>query len=101
MLIPIGFLQFSKAFESEADMLGLELMARAGFNPQEGVHLWQKMSRSNAARVPQFLSTHPDPATRASDLEVLLPTVPPTAKAVMHCQKPPVPEAAPKLGRRG
>lgn len=55
--------------ESEADVVGQELMARAGFNPQQAVNLWENMiTASGSARAPEFLSTHPDPRSRLSEL---------------------------------
>lgn len=55
--------------ESEADVVGQQLMARAGFNPQQAVNLWENMiSASGGARAPEFLSTHPDPRSRLSEL---------------------------------
>lgn len=55
--------------ESEADVVGQQLMARAGFNPQQAVNLWENMiAASGGARAPEFLSTHPDPRSRLSEL---------------------------------
>ncbi len=55
--------------ESEADVVGQQLMARAGFDPQQAVNLWENMiSASGGARAPEFLSTHPDPRARLSEL---------------------------------
>lgn len=61
-------LPFSRFHESEADRVGLEYMARAGYDPQEAVGLWERMGAMNSARPPEFLSTHPDPIRRAKDL---------------------------------
>jgi predicted Zn-dependent protease len=67
-------LKFSRTHESEADALGLDYMARAGFDPRESVPLWQNMdAASQGARPPEFLSTHPNPATRIKDLEARIP----------------------------
>lgn len=68
-------LTFSRNDESEADAIGLELMARAGFNPRAGVTLWQKMGAQNKAAPPQWLSTHPAGKARIADIEANLPKV--------------------------
>lgn len=74
----VGFsLPNNRTQETEADLLGLELMARAGYNPQAAISLWQKMNAANSAGTPQFLSTHPAPANRISTLQNLLPKVMP------------------------
>jgi predicted Zn-dependent protease len=70
-------LPFSRDQESEADRIGLELMARAGYDPNAALTLWKKMAAANAAGTPKFLSTHPAPADRIKDIEKLLPRVMP------------------------
>jgi predicted Zn-dependent protease len=70
-------LKFSREDESEADIVGLDLAARAGYNPAAGVTLWQKMLGANKGAPPQFLSTHPSGATRIQDIEAKLPKVAP------------------------
>ncbi|MFT3931883.1 MAG: M48 family metallopeptidase [Spongiibacteraceae bacterium] len=59
---------FSRTQESEADMIGLKLMAKAGFNPDESVSLWENMAAADKNKVPEFLSTHPSDETRMSAL---------------------------------
>jgi predicted Zn-dependent protease len=59
----------SRAHEVEADRIGVELAARAGYDPRAAVTLWQKMQAQGAARQPQWLSTHPSTANRLKDLE--------------------------------
>ena len=70
-------LPFSRRHETEADIVGLELMARAGYNPQAAISVWQKMSAASQGSVPQFMSTHPSHATRISDLQAAMPKVMP------------------------
>jgi len=66
-------LPFSRKHESEADEIGLYLMAMAGYDPTEAAPFWQRMNAGGGARPPEFLSTHPDPEKRANSLKELIP----------------------------
>jgi len=70
-------LTFSRSDESEADALGLVLAANAGYNPQAGVTLWQKMMSASKGAPPQWLSTHPSGTTRIKDMEARMARVQP------------------------
>ena len=59
----------SRIQESEADVVGQQLMAQAGFDPQGAVTLWQNMAAAGGSRPPEWLSTHPDPASRLRELQ--------------------------------
>ncbi|MFT4570758.1 MAG: putative Zn-dependent protease [Hyphomicrobiaceae bacterium] len=61
-------LPFSRAQESEADLLGLDLMASAGFDPKQSLELWRNMAKAAGAKPPEFLSTHPSGSTRLQTL---------------------------------
>lgn len=79
ILAQTGFLlPGSRAQESEADVVGQQLMAKAGFDPRAAVNLWQNMIAAGGSRPPQWLSTHPDPQSRLGELSSrasgLLPT---------------------------
>ena len=63
-------LPFSRTHETEADLIGLDLMAQAGFKPQESVKLWENMSAASGdKRQVEFLSTHPSPQSRIKKLQ--------------------------------
>jgi predicted Zn-dependent protease len=61
-------LPMSREQESEADVVGQQLMAHAGFDPREAVNLWQNMIAAGGSRPPEWLSTHPDPQSRMAEL---------------------------------
>lgn len=75
-------LPYSRTHESEADRIGLILMARAGYDPRSAVPFWKRMSGAGAERAPEFLSTHPAPERRISDIEKFLP------EALKYYKKP-------------
>jgi predicted Zn-dependent protease len=74
-------LPHSREQESEADRIGLELMARAGYDPSSAITLWQKMNQKAGNHGPAFLSTHPSSSSRISDLQNNLPKVLPLYQA--------------------
>lgn len=72
----------SRANENEADLLGLELAARAGFDPNAAISLWKKMTAAEAGSAPpEFTSTHPSSANRIAALEAAIPKVQPLYQA--------------------
>lgn len=74
--------RFSRNDESEADRIGLELTARAGYDPRAGVTLWQKMiNASQGSSPPEFLSSHPAETIRVQQIRALVPTVMPFYEA--------------------
>lgn len=62
-------LPFSRSHETEADVIGLDLMAKAGFNPEKSVTLWENMRKAGSGATPEFLSTHPAPTSRIANLQ--------------------------------
>ncbi|MDB6061303.1 MAG: peptidase [Verrucomicrobiaceae bacterium] len=77
-------LPFSRTQESEADMIGLRLMADAGFNPDESVALWQNMAAADKSKTPEFMSTHPSDQTRMAALNRALPMAEEDARAAQQ-----------------
>jgi predicted Zn-dependent protease len=63
-------LPYGRSHEVESDRIGVELAARAGYNPRAAISVWQKMSRAGGGSPPELLSTHPSPENRIQDLEV-------------------------------
>jgi len=69
-----GMLPFSRAHESEADMIGLTLMAIAGYDPINAVKVWERMAANSGGQAPpEILSTHPSNQTRIKELTALIP----------------------------
>ncbi|XQW86947.1 M48 family metallopeptidase [Thalassotalea piscium] len=69
-----GFLMpYSRSHESEADIVGQDLMAKSGFLPEAAITLWQNMAKISKSAPPEFLSTHPSNSTRIDDLTRHLP----------------------------
>jgi predicted Zn-dependent protease len=66
-------LPYGRTHEREADLVGLELMAQAGFDPNESITLWQNMSKAGGAQPPEFLSTHPSHNSRIYELKRYIP----------------------------
>jgi predicted Zn-dependent protease len=97
-------LVFSRSDESEADLVGMELAARAGYNPASGLTLWQKMARASQGAPPEFLSSHPSGNTRIKDIQANLQLVEGlyqrAAKPTRRFGPPPPPASAPAEKRR-
>jgi predicted Zn-dependent protease len=72
-------LPYARKQEADADLVGMELAARAGYDPRAAVAVWQKMSRyaqaAGRGQPPQFLSTHPSNENRIKEIEASLPRV--------------------------
>ncbi|MDX2167097.1 MAG: M48 family metallopeptidase [Deltaproteobacteria bacterium] len=76
-------LPFSRSQESEADHIGLIMMAKAGYDPEAAIGLWQRMEKDeHGGRPPEWLSTHPNPATRQQDIRGWI------AEAMKYYQSP-------------
>ncbi|WP_177764548.1 M48 family metallopeptidase [Flavobacterium sp. I3-2] len=71
----IGVLPFSRKHETEADDIGLLLMAIAGYNPSDAVSFWERMAKQGGSSQPEFLSTHPSNTTRINNLKEQIPIV--------------------------
>ncbi len=62
-------LSYSRSDETDADLVGLDIVARAGYDPRAGVTLWKKMSEANKGAPPQWMSTHPSGPSRIKEIE--------------------------------
>ena len=77
-------LPYSRSHETDADLVGIELAARAGYDPRGAVNVWRKMSQLGGNQPPQILSTHPAHATRIRDLEANIAKVMPLYEAAQR-----------------
>ncbi len=76
-----AMLPFSRSHESEADIIGLKLMAIAGYNPEESVPFWERMGQNSSGEAPpEFMSTHPSHDTRINNLRNAIPEAKAAAK---------------------
>jgi predicted Zn-dependent protease len=89
-------LNYSRSDETDADLVGLDIAARAGYDPRAGISLWKKMSAANKGAPPQWLSTHPSGPSRIQEIEKHLPEVLPLYQ---RAEKP-KPVVAPGAVRR-
>ena len=80
-------LKFSREEETEADLVGLDLAARAGFDPRAGLGLWRKMAQMSSREGAQWLSTHPSHESRLSEIERHLPQVMPLFEHAQHLER--------------
>jgi predicted Zn-dependent protease len=79
----LTLLKFSRDDESEADLIGMDIAARAGYDPRAGITLWRKMTAASKGAPPQWLSTHPSGNNRIAEIDRQLPAVLPLyAKAI-------------------
>lgn len=91
----------SRSSETEADRIGIELAAKAGYDPRSAATLWQKMEKAGGSGPPQFLSTHPAPGNRQATLAALAPQMmgyyeAPGTRPMYKLARTPTPATAPK-----
>jgi predicted Zn-dependent protease len=82
----LALLRFSREDETEADTVGLDLVARAGYDPRAGVALWRKMGMLEKSAPPQWLSSHPSGNNRISQIQKTLPQVMPVYARAVNAQ---------------
>ena len=87
-------LPYSRTQESEADHIGLLLMARAGYDPRAALAFWQRMERTGGNGAPEFLSTHPSHGTREQQIQAWLPESMRHYEASAHAANEPLPTVA-------
>ncbi|MBA4018096.1 MAG: hypothetical protein C0483_13065 [Pirellula sp.] len=96
-----GILKYSRSHESEADHMGLLIMAAAGYDPRESMRFWERMQESTGKgnAPPEFMSTHPSHGTRITDLKAWLPEAMPLyeASAKLPTKKLPAPNFGPRM----
>jgi len=88
----LTMLKFSRDDETEADLVGLDIVARAGYDPRAGIALWQKMGMVSKNATPQWFSTHPAGKSRIAEMQKHMPSVVPLyakAKGVQPTSLPP------------
>jgi predicted Zn-dependent protease len=85
----------SRTAETEADEIGIELAAKAGYDPNAAVTLWQKMAAASGEGPPQFMSTHPSPTNRQQRLRELAPQMMEHYRAARNPPTHPLADAAP------
>ncbi|AMG29129.1 M48 family peptidase [Grimontia hollisae] len=81
-------LPFSRTHESESDLIGVQLMNKAGFDPNQSVALWRNMAKASKGAPPEILSTHPSHDTRISDLKTAIKQLPPPTRKAPNCGSP-------------
>ncbi|MDR2195668.1 MAG: M48 family metallopeptidase [Gallionellaceae bacterium] len=86
----------SRGQESEADVMGLELMARAGYDPSAAVTLWEKMGQAGGGSGPSLLSTHPSGPQRIAEIKSILPKVAPLYQEAAASKAKTVPRVVPR-----
>src|SRR5947209_1687405 len=92
-------LPYSRTQESEADQIGLLLMARAGYDPRGALAFWQRMERAAGGAPPEFLSTHPSHGTREQQIQAWLPEAMRYYEASAHAGVEPLPAIAGAMAR--
>jgi len=82
-------LPYGRSHESEADLMGLDIMAKAGFDPRQSIDLWKNMAAAGGEQPAEFLSTHPSHATRIADLEQRIPSAMPIYQSALQAGRQP------------
>lgn len=93
----VTMLKFSRDDETEADIVGLDIAARAGYDPRAGIVLWQKMGMVNKNAPPQWLSTHPSGGSRIEEIRRHLPEVMPLYAKAKSAQLSALPPYQPNV----